>query len=172
MSTLSLRIPNSLHEQIRQLAKREGISINQFVASAAAEKMAALLTEEFIEARSKRASLKKFEKVLKKIPGMDVPDEVVKRMADTPKEKQAEEGIKICIESIQRLKAVEGVSGFHIMAIEWEEKVPEIVEAAGLHPRPMVDWVRGGFETAANVSRVFSFRQHLEPRIYSQDAHG
>ena len=139
MSTLSLRIPNSLHEQIRQLAKREGISINQFVASAAAEKMVALLTEEFIEARSKRASLKKFEKVLKKIPGMDVPDEVVKRMADTPKEKQAEEGIKICIESIQRLKAVEGVSGFHIMAIEWEEKVPEIVEAAGLHPRPMVD---------------------------------
>ena len=46
MSTLSLRIPNSLHEQIRQLAKREGISRNQFVASAAAEKMSALLTEE------------------------------------------------------------------------------------------------------------------------------
>ena len=139
MSTLSLRIPNSLHEQIRQLAKREGISINQFVASAAAEKMVALLTEEFIEARSKRASLKKFEKVLKKIPDVDVPDEVVKRMADTPKEKQAEEGLKICVESIQRLKEVEGVAGFHIMAIEWEEKVPGIVEAAGLYPRPKID---------------------------------
>jgi len=71
-----------------------------------------------------------------RVPGMDVPDDVVKRMADTPKEKQAEEGIRICIESIQRLKDVEGVSGFHIMAIEWEEKVPEIAEKAGLYPRP------------------------------------
>jgi len=74
-----------------------------------------------------------------RVPGMDVPDEVVKRLADTPKEKQAEEGIKICIESIERLKEVEGVKGFHIMAIEWEEKVPEIVKAAGLYPRPDVD---------------------------------
>ncbi len=74
-----------------------------------------------------------------RVPGMDVPEEVVKRMADTPKEKQPEEGIKICIESIERLKEVEGVRGFHIMAIEWEEKVPEIVEAAGLYPRPNVD---------------------------------
>ncbi len=73
-----------------------------------------------------------------KVPGMDVPDEVIKRLADTPKEKQAEEGIKICIEAIQRLKEVEGVSGFHIMAIEWEEKVPGIVEKAGLYPRPEV----------------------------------
>ena len=74
-----------------------------------------------------------------RVPGMDVPDRVVKRMADTPKEKQAEEGIKICVESIERLKDVPGVKGFHIMAIEWEEKVPEIVEAAGLFPRPEVD---------------------------------
>lgn len=74
MSTLSLRIPNSLHKQIRHLAKREGISINQFVASAAAEKMSALLTEEYIEARAKRASLKKFEKVLKKVPDVEPED--------------------------------------------------------------------------------------------------
>jgi methylenetetrahydrofolate reductase (NADPH) len=73
-----------------------------------------------------------------RVPGMDVPDDVVKRMADTPKEKQAEEGINICIESIQRLKEVEGVHGFHIMAIEWEEKVPGIVEQSGLYPRPEV----------------------------------
>jgi methylenetetrahydrofolate reductase (NADPH) len=59
-------------------------------------------------------------------------------MSDTPKEKQPEEGIKICIESIQRLKEVEGVRGFHIMAIEWEEKVPEIVQASGLYPRPEI----------------------------------
>jgi methylenetetrahydrofolate reductase (NADPH) len=74
-----------------------------------------------------------------RVPGMDVPDEIVKRMAGVPKEKQSEEGIKICIEQIQQLKEMEGVSGFHIMAIEWEEKVPEIVEAAGLYPRPTVD---------------------------------
>ena len=73
-----------------------------------------------------------------RVPGMDVPDEVVKRMAGVPKEKQAEEGIAICVESIQRLKEVEGVRGFHVMAIEWEEKVPEIVERAGLYPRPEV----------------------------------
>jgi methylenetetrahydrofolate reductase (NADPH) len=72
----------------------------------------------------------------KRVPGMDVPDEIVKRLADTPKDKQAEEGLKICVESIQRLKEVKGVAGFHIMAIEWEEKVPEIVERAGLFPRP------------------------------------
>ena len=58
MSTLSLRIPNSLHEQIRQLAKREGISINQFVASAA-EKMAALLTEEYNEKRAQKGKSEK-----------------------------------------------------------------------------------------------------------------
>jgi methylenetetrahydrofolate reductase (NADPH) len=74
----------------------------------------------------------------KRVPGMDVPDEIVKRLADTPKDKQAEEGLKICVESIQRLKEVKGVAGFHIMAIEWEEKVPEIVERAGLYPRPSV----------------------------------
>jgi methylenetetrahydrofolate reductase (NADPH) len=74
-----------------------------------------------------------------RVPGMDVPDEVVKRLADTPKDKQAEEGIQMCIESIQRLKQVKGVAGFHIMAIEWEEKVPEIVERAGLFPRPQVN---------------------------------
>ncbi|VEN74678.1 Methylenetetrahydrofolate reductase [Candidatus Desulfarcum epimagneticum] len=73
-----------------------------------------------------------------RVPGMDVPDELVDRMAKTPKEKQADEGIKIAVESIERLKEVEGVSGFHIMAIEWEEKVPEIVEKAGLFPRPEV----------------------------------
>lgn len=74
-----------------------------------------------------------------RVPGMDVPDDVVKRMTDTPKEKQAEEGINICVESIQRLKEVEGVRGFHVMAIEWEEKVPEIVERAGLYPRPSLE---------------------------------
>jgi methylenetetrahydrofolate reductase (NADPH) len=70
------------------------------------------------------------------VPGMDVPDDLIKRMSGAPKGKQTEEGIQICVETIQRLKEVKGVSGFHIMAIEWEEKVPEIVERAGLLPRP------------------------------------
>jgi methylenetetrahydrofolate reductase (NADPH) len=74
-----------------------------------------------------------------RVPGMDVPDEIIKRMAGVPKEKQPEEGIKISVEAIERLKAVEGVKGFHVMAIEWEEKVPEIVERAGLLPRPEID---------------------------------
>ena len=73
-----------------------------------------------------------------RVPGMDVPDEVVNRLAGVPKEKQAEEGITMCVEAIQRPKEVEGVAGFHIMAIEWEEKVPEIVQRAGLYPRPQV----------------------------------
>ncbi len=73
-----------------------------------------------------------------KVPGMDVPQEIVDRMASVPKEKQAEEGVTICVETIERLKKVEGVAGFHIMAIDWEEKVKEIVERAGLLPRPQV----------------------------------
>ncbi|MCP4746050.1 MAG: methylenetetrahydrofolate reductase [Desulfobacteraceae bacterium] len=74
-----------------------------------------------------------------KVPGMDVPQQVVDRMAGVAKEKQAAEGIKICVEAIHRLKECKGIAGFHIMAIEWEQKVPQIVEAAGLYPRPQVD---------------------------------
>jgi methylenetetrahydrofolate reductase (NADPH) len=73
-----------------------------------------------------------------RVPGMDVPQEIVDRMASVPKEKQSEEGITICVETIERLKKIEGVAGFHIMAIEWEEKVEEICERAGLLPRPQV----------------------------------
>lgn len=85
----------------------------------------------------KSAGMAKYMK--NRVPGMDVPDEVVSRMAGAPKGRQAAEGVKICIESIERLKEVEGVAGFHIMAIEWEEKVPEIVEGAGLYPRPVLE---------------------------------
>ncbi|MBI5896898.1 MAG: methylenetetrahydrofolate reductase [Desulfobacterales bacterium] len=73
-----------------------------------------------------------------KVPGMDVPDHIVERMAKTPKDKQAQEGINICVESIQRLLTIEGVAGIHIMAIEWEAAVPEIVKRSGLYPRPQV----------------------------------
>jgi len=72
----------------------------------------------------------------KNVPGMDVPDSLIERLSGVPKEKQAEEGIKICVEMIQQLKEIKGVRGVHIMAIEWEQKVPEIAKAAGLLPRP------------------------------------
>ena len=85
----------------------------------------------------KSAGMAKYMK--NRVPGMDVPDEIIKRLAGVDKGKQADEGVKICIEHIKRLSEVEGVAGFHIMAIEWEQKVPEIVESAGLYPRPDVD---------------------------------
>jgi len=67
-----------------------------------------------------------------KVPGMDVPDEIVERMKKTPKEKRAEEGIKICAEIIEQVREIPGVHGVHIMAIEWEDAVPQIVKAVGL----------------------------------------
>ena len=72
----------------------------------------------------------------KRVAGMDVPEALIKRMAGVPKKKAAEEGVKICQETIAELREIEGVHGIHIMAIEWEEIVGEIVEAAGLMPRP------------------------------------
>lgn len=68
------------------------------------------------------------------VPGMDVPDNLIKRM-EKAKDPQAE-GVKICAEIISQVKKVKGVAGVHVMAIEWEEKVSEIVERAGLLPRP------------------------------------
>ena len=73
----------------------------------------------------------------KSVPGMDVPEELITRLKGVPKEKVAEEGIKICVETIEQMRAIKGVAGVHIMAIEWEQKVAEIVEAAKLYPRPV-----------------------------------
>jgi methylenetetrahydrofolate reductase (NADPH) len=71
-----------------------------------------------------------------RVAGMDVPDELIKRMEGVPKDMQKKEGIRVCVETIQRLKDMDGVHGVHIMAIEWEDAVGEIVEKAGLWPRP------------------------------------
>jgi methylenetetrahydrofolate reductase (NADPH) len=71
-----------------------------------------------------------------KVAGMEVPDEIINRMKAAGKEKAREEGLKICVEQIQRLKSIPGVHGIHLMAIEWEEVVHEIIERAGLLPRP------------------------------------
>lgn len=71
MSALSLRLPNSLHERARDLAKREGISINQLVSSALAEKMSALLTEEYLEARAQRGDRSRFLAALARVPAIE-----------------------------------------------------------------------------------------------------
>jgi methylenetetrahydrofolate reductase (NADPH) len=84
----------------------------------------------------KSAGMAKYMK--NKVAGLDVPDATIKRIAGVPKEKQAAEGIKLAVEQIEELKTLPGIKGFHIMAIEWEEKVPEIVQAAGLYPRPKI----------------------------------
>lgn len=95
--------------------------------------------------------------MLENVPGILIPPALIERMeaagapwagkskdALTPEEKKARaaawqaEGIRICIETIQRLRQIEGVAGVHIMAIEWEEAVKPIVEGAGLYPRPQV----------------------------------
>jgi len=72
------------------------------------------------------------------VPGMDVPQSVVKRLREAGKGKVAEEGIKYALEQIEEFKEMEGVAGVHLMAIEWEHKVPEIAERAGVLPRPVV----------------------------------
>ena len=75
MSTLSLRLPNSLHEEIKTLARREGIFINQLVSTAVAEKLAALMTEEHLEKRARRGSKQKFQRVLRKVRSGSPADE-------------------------------------------------------------------------------------------------
>ena len=85
----------------------------------------------------KSAGMAKF--MNKFVAGIDIPDDVIKRVADEPKEKQAAKGIEICIEQIGELKEMEGISGVHVMAIEWEEKLNEIIGGAGLLPRPVVE---------------------------------
>ncbi|WP_319522755.1 methylenetetrahydrofolate reductase [uncultured Desulfosarcina sp.] len=75
----------------------------------------------------------------KMVPGMDVPEELIERLKGAGKGNQAEEGIKFAIEQIEEFKEMEGVAGVHLMAIEWEHKVPEIAERANVLPRPQVD---------------------------------
>ncbi|MDY6882085.1 MAG: methylenetetrahydrofolate reductase [Desulfatiglans sp.] len=74
----------------------------------------------------------------KSVPGMDVPDSLIDRLKGAGKGKVAEEGIKFAVEQIEEFKEMEGVAGVHLMAIEWEHRVPEIAEKAGVLPRPKV----------------------------------
>jgi uncharacterized protein (DUF1778 family) len=68
MSALSLRLPNSIHHHIREIAKNEGVSINQFVSSAVAEKISAIMTEDYLNTRARRAKKSDFKKILNNVP--------------------------------------------------------------------------------------------------------
>lgn len=74
MSTLSLRLADSLHATAKDLAKQDHVSVNQFISTAVAEKVSALTTETYLEDRAKRGSRKKFDAVLAKVPNVE-PDE-------------------------------------------------------------------------------------------------
>ena len=74
MSTLSLRIPDSIHERVKEFARKEGISINQFIASAVTEKISAFVTKDYLEKRAERSDINKFEKALSQIPDVE-PEE-------------------------------------------------------------------------------------------------
>jgi hypothetical protein len=71
MSTVSLRIPDSLHRRVRELARKDKTSINQFIATALAEKISALMAVEYLEDRARRGSRRKFERALSRV--RDVP---------------------------------------------------------------------------------------------------
>jgi methylenetetrahydrofolate reductase (NADPH) len=83
-------------------------------------------------------SVRMAEYMSKQVAGMDVPDDIIDRMKGVDPKDQRREGIKIAVETVGALKEIEGVHGVHIMAIEWEDAVPQIVEEAGLYPRPNI----------------------------------
>ena len=71
MSTISLRLPEALHKYAKELARKEGVSMNQLITTALAEKMSALSTETYLEERARRGSRKKFEQALAKVPDVE-----------------------------------------------------------------------------------------------------
>ena len=75
MSTISLRLPDSLHDAVRELSKKEHTSINQFITLALAEKIAALMTEEYLEERAQRGDRAKFEKAMAKVADVEPEEE-------------------------------------------------------------------------------------------------
>lgn len=71
MSALSLRLPDSVHRHIKELAQQEGVSINQFIASAVAEKVSAIATEDYLLQRAQRVDKQAFQALLAKVPSRE-----------------------------------------------------------------------------------------------------
>jgi 5,10-methylenetetrahydrofolate reductase len=70
------------------------------------------------------------------VPGIDVPDLVVRRLEEKPPEKQSDEGVRLAVELVQAVREIPGISGVHLIAIRWDEAVARVAEEAGLLPRP------------------------------------
>lgn len=68
MSRLSVRLPESLHKKIKELAEKEGVSMNQLITLAVSEKMSALLTIDYLKERAEKASKKKFINIMDQVP--------------------------------------------------------------------------------------------------------
>ena len=101
------------------------------------------------------------------VPGLDVTDEVIKRLQDA--KDQREEGISICVDIINQVKEIPGVAGVHVMAIEWEQAVPEIVSRAGLTPRPQAEGVEPRLVSAAAIELAVSrAREQAEAELKGQ----
>jgi methylenetetrahydrofolate reductase (NADPH) len=81
-------------------------------------------------------SLRALEYISTKVPGIHVPDAMVRRLRGVPANRVADEGMQICVEIIQRLTEISGVAGAHVMAFGYEQGIPEILERAGVGPRP------------------------------------
>jgi methylenetetrahydrofolate reductase (NADPH) len=81
-------------------------------------------------------SLRALEHMRGEVPGMYVPDEVMRRLRGVPGDRVAAEGLLMCSEIIAQVKAIPGVAGVHVMAFGWEDAIPEILERAGFAPRP------------------------------------
>jgi predicted transcriptional regulator len=74
MSTLSVRLPESLHKKIKELAEKEGVSMNQFITLAVSEKMSALLTEDYLKERAAKGSKQAFNDIMNQVPDVE-PEE-------------------------------------------------------------------------------------------------
>jgi methylenetetrahydrofolate reductase (NADPH) len=81
-------------------------------------------------------SLRALEYISTKVPGIHVPDAMIRRLRGVPADRVADEGMQICVEIIQRLTEISGVAGAHVMAFGYEQGIPEILERAGVGPRP------------------------------------
>ncbi len=88
MSTIQVRLPNSLHRQLRECAKADGTSVNQLISSAVAEKLAALMTEDYLNDRARRASRRKFETALRSIPDREADRNDALATSQSPRQKR------------------------------------------------------------------------------------
>jgi methylenetetrahydrofolate reductase (NADPH) len=80
-------------------------------------------------------SLRALEHMRREVPGLYVPDDIVRRLHAVPQEQVAAEGLKLCSEIVAEVKTIPGVAGVHVMAFNWEDAIPEILERAGLSRR-------------------------------------